>query len=622
LADTSDSGLGTVRALPAGAEADERLLWRRFAEAETAEVFFRCWLDIQCRTIGNVQAGLLLSRATRSGSWTATAHWPAERQPGAHVRAAAEKVLQARRALALQLAPQGDAQGSESRTVIARPVEVAGEIDAVVVLDVAPRPESELEQALRQLTWGCAWLELHALRGSLKDGPAALLQILATPLEQERFKAAATAFTTEMATRFDCERVSLGLVQRKSARLLAISHTSQFDKRANLTRILEAAMDEVLDQEQELLWPPGPERSARVTRAHDALARESKAGAICSFPIVRGSRFCGAVVFERREGEAFSESEVALLDAAVELAGPLLDLKYREDRPLAVKALASTRRTLAHLVGPRHVALKLAAGTTALVLAFLVLARGDFRVTSDFALEPRVLRAAVAPFDGYVIEAPVRAGDLVRRGELLAVLDDQDLALELERFSSQLEEFTREYRRALAERDAPNVRILGARLEQVRAQRALAMDQVSRTRIEAPFDGIVVTGDLSQKLGSPVARGDLLFEVAPLDEYRAILEVDERDVAEVADDQQGQLVFAAFPDEPIPFRVEKITPVSVAKEGRNSFRVEAQLLETPERLRPGLEGVAKLEVDRRRLIWIWSHRLVDWLRLSLWRWLP
>jgi hypothetical protein len=63
-------------------------------------------------------------------------------------------------------------------------------------------------------------------------------------------------------------------------------------------------------------------------------------------------------------------------------------------------------------------------------------------------------------------------------------------------------------------------------------------------------------------------------------------------------------------------------PVSTPGEGKNTFRVEARPAELPERLQPGMEGVAKVKVDRRRLIWIWTHRAVDWLRLTLWSWLP
>ena len=135
-------------------------------------------------------------------------------------------------------------------------------------------------------------------------------------------------------------------------------------------------------------------------------------------------------------------------------------------------------------------------------------------------------------------------------------------------------------------------------------------------------DGIVVSGDLSQLLGAPVEQGKLLFEIAPLDEYRVILQVDERDIAQLKVGQRGELALSGLPHERLPFVVSQIAPVSTPDEGRNSFRVEAQIEHPSQRLRPGMEGVGKVEIGRRRLLWVWTHNLVDWLRLAAWNWLP
>ncbi len=35
-----------------------------------------------------------------------------------------------------------------------------------------------------------------------------------------------------------------------------------------------------------------------------------------------------------------------------------------------------------------------------------------------------------------------------------------------------------------------------------------------------------------------------------------------------------------------------------------------------------MEGVAKVEVERRRLAWIWTRTLADWLVLHTWAWWP
>jgi multidrug efflux pump subunit AcrA (membrane-fusion protein) len=148
----------------------------------------------------------------------------------------------------------------------------------------------------------------------------------------------------------------------------------------------------------------------------------------------------------------------------------------------------------------------------------------------------------------------------------------------------------------------------------------LAETQIDRTRLQAPFDGIVIKGDLSQSLGAPVQRGEVLMVLAPNDSFRLILEVDETDIAAIRPGQRGQLALAAEPGQPIGFSTRRIVPVATAADGRNYFEVEA----TPEAsqaqasLRPGLSGVAKIEVGERSLGWLLFHRAVAWLRLSLW----
>ncbi len=117
-------------------------------------------------------------------------------------------------------------------------------------------------------------------------------------------------------------------------------------------------------------------------------------------------------------------------------------------------------------------------------------------------------------------------------------------------------------------------------------------------------------------------RGQVLFEVAPLDAYRIMLEMDEKDVSYVSGGQQGKLVLNALPDMEFPIVVENITAVSAASEGRNFFMVQASLEEKSDRLRPGMQGYAKISVGRKKIIWIWTHELVDWLRLWFWSRVP
>jgi multidrug efflux pump subunit AcrA (membrane-fusion protein) len=196
------------------------------------------------------------------------------------------------------------------------------------------------------------------------------------------------------------------------------------------------------------------------------------------------------------------------------------------------------------------------------------------------------------------------------------------MRLEQARLTSEREQYLVEQRKSMADREMAATNVLGKKMRQAEAQLALLDEEIRRATILAPFDGVVVNGDLSQSLGAPVEAGQVLFEVAPLRSYRLVLKADERDIGYLQAGQPGELLLTSLPDSHFPFKVVQITPVSSAEEGRNYFRVEARLDETSPRLRPGMEGYAKVVVGRAHLVWIWTHDLTDWIRLKLWSWLP
>jgi multidrug efflux pump subunit AcrA (membrane-fusion protein) len=205
---------------------------------------------------------------------------------------------------------------------------------------------------------------------------------------------------------------------------------------------------------------------------------------------------------------------------------------------------------------------------------------------------------------------------------MLCTLDSRDIHLQRVALESQKEQAFRKYREAMASSNRANMKIFREQMNQAEAQLGLIRDQILRTKLTAPFDAVVVSGDLSQSLGSPVQRGQILFQVAPLHDYRLKLQVDERDIGEVKAEQSGSLILNSLPNMKFPFVIEKITPVSSTREGENYFLVEAKLGQASERLRPGMEGFSKVDVGRRKLIWIWTHDLIDWVKLWVWSWWP
>jgi RND family efflux transporter MFP subunit len=402
-----------------------------------------------------------------------------------------------------------------------------------------------------------------------------------------------------------------------------VSHSAQFERRANLVRAIESAMEEAVDQEEPVVYPPEQESRPVVARSHEALLHESEAGSAATFPLLHGERVVGALTLERAKGYRFDVPTLELCAAVASVAGPIVELKRGNEISLPVHAGRSTKGLWEKLVGPGHAGLKLGAVGLIALAAFLALATGPYRISANAAIEGAVQRAITAPINGYVKEAPFRAGDTVTKAQVIGRFDDRELRLERVKLASQRAQYISQYREAMAKHERARAEIVSAQIAQSEAQLALIDEQLARTLMVAPFDGLIVSGDLSQSLGSPVERGQVLFEIAPLNDYRVALQVDERDIAQVALGQRGELTVSSIPGERFAFEVSKITPVNTAKEGRNFFRVEAALMARPgQRLRPGMEGVGKINVEERKLVWIWTHSLTDWVRLWLWSWMP
>jgi multidrug resistance efflux pump len=607
----------------------EQTLWQQFTAAATPESYCQSWLALQCGMIPGVSTGVVVMRMSEGETFAPVAFWPDVPQDRRQLAEVAERVLLEGRGVVLRRESPGiDNAPSHVHYHLAYPFQAEGRLHGVTALDIAPRPAPQLQAVMRQLQWGSAWLEVLFLRQqqTLQTAPQghtpAVLELLVTLLEHSSFQAAATAFVTALTTRMSCDRVSLGFVRRGRVRVRAMSHSATFGKRTNLTRALEAAMEEALDQGAVVLHPPAPGTPFQITRAHEELIRQHGTGTVCSILLSQDERILGVLTLERPTDQPFQPSDVEFCEAAAALAGPILEAQRRDDRWLPAKVAESLHTQLGRLFGPRYVIRKLVVLALLALTVFFATYKTDYRVAATTVLEPEVRRAVLAPFDGYVAAAPRRAGDVVQAGEVLCALDDRDLKLERLKWRSQREQYVKQYQQALAQRNAALVQIVAAQIAQAEAELALVEDHLQRAQIRAPFESLIVTGDLSQAIGGPVERGKVLFEVAPLEVYRVILEVDERDIAEVAVGQEGHLVLPAFPNEPLPLTVEKLTPVSTAREGRNYFRVEARLTHTPARLRPGMEGVGKIAIDRRLLLWIWTHQAIDWLRLQLWSWLP
>jgi RND family efflux transporter MFP subunit len=593
----------------------------------------------------NASGALLVLGKDPAGPFATAAVWPSEMaEPGRELRRATEVALGSGRPLVRAPGSGDEAAALAKRhhgqlppTVLAVPFQIGagprGELQRGVVAlelpsDGTASPEVRVERVQRAL----ATLPLQpgdassgATSPAATSDPAAsalALVSLRDLLDAAHLEDGALAAATRLALALGARRAALGLREGERVRCLALSDSPHFDPRANAVRTVEAALEEAVDQESSVALPPAPDTGSAIAHAHSKLAEgPGRLGALRTVPLRAGGAVIGALHVAWRE-EAAPEGAAECIAALADALGPALEARRCAERSLRSHVRDLLHESVSRLVGPGHLRTKVALGAPTLLALLLALIPATYRVSAPARLEGSVQRAIVAPVDGYVAEAGARAGDLVKAGQLLGRLDDADLRLEQRKWQARRDQLGKAYHAAIALRDRTEVSVVGAQLDQAEAELALVEAQLARTQLVAPFDGVVARGDLSRSLGSPVSRGEVLFEVAPLASYRVVVEVDERDVAHVSRGQPGALTVTALPGQPLPFAVSRVSPLATATDGRNAFTVEAELEVPPESLRPGMEGVARVEVGRRSLLWITTHRAVDWLRFAAWAWLP
>lgn len=616
--------------------------WDQFSSSSTTAEFCSSWLAILCSQIHRISGALLVLGPDPQGAYSAAAVWPDAARNMQYLGAAAEKALNERRGFVERVFKERRQSSarvlSERRAIVQTrvagqpssyvgyPIEVSGILYGAVILDIENVSEPQLQHALRQVHWGSAWLidrfrqQLLSEQGQRASRLSIANELVATALQEQRLGASALAVANELAARFECDCVGVGFKQADCCIVEAISHTATFDARSDFVRLLGEAMDEVLDLNLPIVHP-ALDADAVGGLAHAGLSAARSDACVMSVPLLDDSDMVGVLTLQRAVDKPFERTELELCKTIGLLIGPIFSLKQRDERSLLKRSSQSLRDGATALFGPRHPGLKLVALVSLLAIVLLSVVNTSYRVSAKTVIEGAVQRAVVAPFQGYVAESLVRAGDAVKQGQRLAQLDDRELKLERARWASEAEQMQRRYRQAAAGQERAAMSVAAAQQDQAQAQLALVEERLSRATLKAPFDGLVVVGDLSQLLGSPVEQGKVLFEIALLDAYRVVLNVDERDIAELGLGQHGELALAGMPYERLPFTVRQITPISTPQDGRNYFRVEAQLERVTVRLRPGMEGIGKVEVGERKLIWIWTHTLVEWLRLATWRWL-
>jgi multidrug resistance efflux pump len=575
------------------------------------------WLNQQCEKIPGARHGLVLLGSRASHSLPA-AIWPASTRPPIEVYNTVRDTLLGK----IPIQRASSSETSDNR-LFSMPIRLGDRPAGALVIAVDPAESPDDDTVLASLRQGLARLyPLLAAPAQAAPGSSEALRLGAAILAQPDFVQACTAFANELALLFHCQRVSLGQVEKSVVRVMAVSHGSGASVGSEAFGDVEAAMEEAVDQGGVILYPAPDDAKPRITLAHAALARNTLSS-VLTLPIVSGGKIEGAITLEASNEAAFHPDEKILMEHLVGLLAPVLILKRDAEATTWQRLRRWLERQWRQIRAPGINRAKLVAGGVALTLLLLTALPVPYRVTAPARIEGEVQRVLAAPVDGFLQQVHVRPGDTVKQGQPLIELAQQDLLLEQRKWQGERAQHENAYGAAMAKGDRIQLAVSMARMQEAQSQLELVQQRLARSSLTAPFDGIVAEGDLTQSLGAPVQKGHVLMTVAPLDRYRIIVEVDERDIVLVRERQTGTLATAAQPGAGKDFVVRRITPVARVVNESNVFEVEGRIEGAgkagADLLRPGMKGVAKIATGSQPLGWVLFHRLTDWLRLTLWR---
>lgn len=235
----------------------------------------------------------------------------------------------------------------------------------------------------------------------------------------------------------------------------------------------------------------------------------------------------------------------------------------------------------------------------------------DFAVEVSGDVAPAFQLEVKAEVGGKIKALHVEAGDTVKKGDLLAEVDDRDLLTEKESVLTEidgarlsLEKDKRNYLRSkelfeskLVSREVFDNLTSAFELSQnslVRAERKLQIveDKLRKTQVVAPMDGSILVRELIEGqvviAAASVNNGTTLMTLADLSKLRVNTHVNQVDVAKVRQGQRVELKSHSVPDGKMTAEIFRIALVATVQSSIKGFQVEA-LIDNPDpRLRPGM----------------------------------
>jgi len=420
------------------------------------------------------------------------------------------------------------------------------------------------------------------------------------------------------------ERAAIALDQRGGIQLKAVSGTTQLNvddpQYRGLREILQwgAILSEPL-----LITQRGEEidsdRGETRAKFREYFSQTGMRGCYL-MPLVDEEGRLGILLFESSDPDFLSEAHLEMLkvlssQATVALRNASL---YKEVPFIGVlQPLIDRKKKFLALEKHRRTTLIGAAGAAVLFLALFPL---PMRVDGTAVVAPSHMAHLGADFEGVIKEVKVREGDVVKKEEVIASLEDWDYRSALAAARAKYETAIAQMDRALANNDGSEAGIERAQADYWSSEVSRAQERLDHTSIRSPINGVVATPNLENMVGRKLKVGESFVDI--VDNSQALVDVSiaEADVSLLRAGESASLKLDGFPERTFHGQVAVVSPEGSVQDDERVFFARVSVANPDGSLRSGMQGRGKVSTGwrpagvvmfRRPGMWIWS-KLWDW----------
>jgi RND family efflux transporter MFP subunit len=256
----------------------------------------------------------------------------------------------------------------------------------------------------------------------------------------------------------------------------------------------------------------------------------------------------------------------------------------------------------------------------AAVVVFLAVVPLPMRVAGDATVSPAHLAKIEPEVAGVVQRVLVREGQHVRRGQVLAELEEWDYRAALAGAEAKYQTALSEMNRALAHNDGGEAGIQRVQANYWQSEVERDRVRLEKTHLKSPIDGVVTTPHVEDFVGRELKPGDQFAQVADDSTVTVDVAVDEPDLPLLRGGAHGWVKLDSFPTRTFQGAVDIISPNSDAVGDARVFYARLRVPNPGNLMRVGMRGRAKLAAGWHSVGYILFRRPSLWFYNKFWSW--